>query len=128
MVKLFEELAQAANAKGWFVLNCFQFANFSWRCNLQQKAETGATRNVFSQYADGRTPSEALRACMANMESGTSALIEQPVEAPIKHVRAAKVDTPTTRVLPQALTLAQASRIEDAMGEVIEALIEFMDE
>ncbi len=68
-LKLFEDLAKSANEKGWLVLNCFQFGVNAWRCNLQRRSESGATEEIFTAFGDGKTPSEALRATMFNMEN-----------------------------------------------------------
>lgn len=115
MIKTFEELVEQANLKGWLVVNCFQFSNTQWRVNLQQKTANGATTNVFTQFADGKTASEAMRCCMANLAndvqatrsvSGKPAPAKQPVKAPP----------------PRELTPEQEKRLLDALTDYTIAL------
>lgn len=64
----FFDLIRGINAKGWTMLNFFQYGNLPtrWRVNLQKRSEKGAALETFTEFSDHTDPIEALRGAVAN--------------------------------------------------------------
>lgn len=103
-------LVKEANAEGWRVLNTFQFATH-WRVNLQKHAPNGSSKEVFSEFADGKTAHEAMEAALANARNMD------------KHQAGrARPTPPSVRTTETQLTAQQESRLERAFGRLFLAV------
>lgn len=67
--KTVEQLLAEIKAAGWLVNNLFQYADGMWRANLRFEHEVrGEIRSYFHEFADAKTPEEALAAAIWNMQ------------------------------------------------------------
>lgn len=104
MIKPFETLCDEVNAAGWLVLNCFQISQDHWRANVQRRDENGTTLTHFTEFADGKTASDAMRACLFNINQPRNA-----ARKPAASVLNAKTGKAKTELTPkQAQRLAAA--------------------
>lgn len=124
-IKLFEELVEDINKKGWIVLSLKQINATTWVCHLQRMGK----EMLFSPYAEGKTPSDALRAAMSNSASALKASDEiggsQVLQAVEDRLNAKGIGKPI--VTKSGLSLMQAAVLEKmvvALNAVIVSKVE----